>query len=372
MKTLIHLIFFFVLFSFTSFAQYTTDKVVSEKNQPYLDSMKNAEYPYLLPIWGKKATQKGFKLQLPAGVNLNYLGQKSDVLINNLQVGFNNGPTYNLDEIIRFNSATATTNGLNFRPDIWLFPFLNVYGIVARSKTSTSIDAGVWIPQNDSTWTQIFPLSTKADFDATTLGFGITPTMGIGGFFMAFDMNFSWSDIDELEKPAFAFIFDPRIGKNFTFKNDMNLAIWTGAFRLKINSGTSGSLDLGELFSFEDAQGKIQNGFVKVDQGQQAVDDWWNSLSSVEQKNPVNIAKFEAANKALQAAGNILTAADQAVNSVSSSSVQYSLDKRQKQMWNIIVGSQFQFSRHWMIRGEVGFLASRTQVLASLQYRFGF
>src|SRR5262249_12046238 len=156
---------------------------------------------------------KGFKLQLPFGINLNYLTQKSDIVINNLNVGFNNGPMYNLDEIVRFNSAQATTNGLNICPDFWLLPFLDVYGIFARSKTSTSIDAGVWIPQDDSTWTEIFPLSTKANFNATTVGFGITPTMGVGGFFMAFDMNFSWSDIDELEKPAFAFIFDPRIGK---------------------------------------------------------------------------------------------------------------------------------------------------------------
>ena len=123
MKRLLFL-FLFVFPSLHSFAQYTSDKVVGKKNEGYLDSVKNAEYPYALPILGKKATQKGFKLQLPAGLSLNYLGQKSDIIINNLEVGFNDGPKYNLDEIIRFNSATTTTNGINLRPDIWLFPFL--------------------------------------------------------------------------------------------------------------------------------------------------------------------------------------------------------------------------------------------------------
>jgi len=371
MKTLTFTLVILFLLS-DCFAQVTSNRVIGEKNQHYLDSVKNAKYPYLLPIWGQKAFERGFKLQLPAGLSVNYIGQNSDIIINNLQVGFNDGPKYNLDQIIRFNSATATTNGLNIRPDIWLFPFLNVYGIFARSKTSTTIDAGVWIPQNDSSWTQITSLNTKANFDATTLGFGLTPTMGVGGFFLAFDMNFTWSDIDELEKPAYAFIFDPRIGKNFALNDkDMNLAIWAGGFRVKINSGTSGSLSLGELFSTDDLQAKIDNGFAKVDQSQQAIDDWWNSLSSIEQKNPVNIAKYDAANKALETAGNILSAADDAVNNISNSTVQYSLDKKQKQMWNFIVGGQYQYNKHWMIRGEVGFLASRTQVLGSLQYRFG-
>lgn len=40
-------------------------------------------------------------------------------------------------------------------------------------------------------------------------------------------------------------------------------------------------------------------------------------------------------------------------------------------MWNFLIGSQFQYNKHMMFRAEVGFLGSRTQVLAGLQYRFG-
>ncbi len=354
------------------FAQVTTNKVIGEKNEAYIDSLKQAEYPYILPIWGQKATEKGFKLQMPAGLSVNYLGQKSDLIIDNLQVGFNNSELYNIDEIVRFNDAESTASGVNIRPDFWLFPFLNIYGILAKSKVSTAIDAGIWIPTDDSTWSEITNFSTKAEFDATTMGVGITPTMGVGGFFLAFDMNFTWSDVDELEKPAFAFVFDPRFGKNFALKKDMNIAVWTGAFRLKLNSGTTGSLNLNELFSFDEAQAKIDNGQAKVDESQMAIDAWWNDLSELEQKNPVNIAKYETANSALEKAGNLLAGADQAVNTISESTVQYSLDKKQKQMWNFLIGSQFQINEHFMVRGEVGFLGSRTQVIAGLQYRFGF
>jgi hypothetical protein len=45
--------------------------------------------------------------------------------------------------------------------------------------------------------------------------------------------------------------------------------------------------------------------------------------------------------------------------------------KRVKDAWNFIIGSQFQLSKHFMMRVEAGFLGSRTQVTAGLQYRFG-
>jgi hypothetical protein len=78
---------FWSALSSSAFAQYTTDKVVGQKNTQVIDSLKSAEYPYLLPIWGKKVAQKGFRLPKSAGLSVQYLWQKSDIAINNLQVG---------------------------------------------------------------------------------------------------------------------------------------------------------------------------------------------------------------------------------------------------------------------------------------------
>jgi hypothetical protein len=369
-KKIIFLVFATCFFS-TSFSQYTTDKVIGKKNEGVIDSLKTAEYPYLLPIWGKKVAQKGFKLPKSAGMSVQYLWQKSDIIINNLQVGFNNGPKYNLDEIVRFDKAQTTTNGTNIRPDIWLFPFLNIYAVFAQSKTSTAINAGVWIPDS-STWNKIATINTRANFNATTFGFGATPTVGVGGFFLALDMNFTWSDIDALEKPAFAFVFGPRLGKNITWANhpERSLAVWAGGFRVKLNTGTSGSLSTADLFPVDEWGKKLDTGYMKVAESQQKVDAWWDGLTELEQKNPVNIAKHNTANKALETTGNILDAASQAVTNAGNSTVQYSLDKKPKDMWNFIIGSQFQINRSWMIRAEYGFLGSRSQFIGGLQYRF--
>ncbi|WP_264565892.1 hypothetical protein [Flavobacterium sp. N3904] len=372
MKTFIIPSLLFLIFSSTLFGQVYSDKIVGKKNIALLDSIKEKPYPYTLPIWGEKATKKGYQLPYSAGVSVNYFWQESDLTISNLEVGFNNGPQYNLDQIIRFNSAVATANAVNIRPDIWLFPFLNVYGIFGKGKASTAIDAGIWIPDAENNWSELMSFKTKANFDVTTFGLGLTPTIGIGGGWLALDMNMSWSDSDALEKPAVAFVFGPRLGKTFKFrKPESNIAVWVGAFRVHLNNETTGSLPFSEVVPPNDAQEKVDNGIQKVADTQVKVDDWWNGLSNAQKANPANKAKYETANRALETAGNLLNAVDGALSTVGSSTVQYSLEKKQTEMWNFIIGSQYQYNRHIMLRAEVGFLGTRTQFMTSLQYRFG-
>jgi hypothetical protein len=139
-----------------------------------------------------------------------------------------------------------------------------------------------------------------------------------------------------------------------------------------LNSETDGSIALADVLPPGTLGGNIDEAMEKVGNAQQQVDTWWAGLSQDEQKNPVNKAKYERANSALDRAGNFLAAADNAVNTIESSTVQYSMDKRPKDMWNIVVGSQFQLNKHLMLRVEYGgFAGSRTQIMTGLQYRFG-
>jgi hypothetical protein len=354
------------------FGQVYSDKVVGKKNTELADSIKASEYPYILPILGDAATKRGFNLPYSAGLGLNYIWQESDIIIENLQVGFNHRPMQDLSEVIRFNSAVSKAGGINFRPDVWLFPFLNIYGIVAKVQPSTTVDFGVYVPDGNGNWNNVINMTSKAEFDATSFGFGVTPTLGIGGGWMALDMNFTWNDIAELEKPAFAFIFGPRFGKSFKLKKpEQNIALWVGGFRLKLNTGTSGSLNLTDVIETDGLQARVDAGQQKVSDSYVSVENWWNGLSSVEQKNPVNVAKYEGANSALERASGFLNNLDEALNDEQQASVQYSLDKRPKDMWNFVIGTQYQHNKHWMLRAELGFLGSRTQVITGLQYRFG-
>ncbi|HWR94702.1 MAG TPA: hypothetical protein VN192_05845 [Flavobacterium sp.] len=367
---LIFLLVFFI--SIQTYSQVFTDKVVGEKNEVLKDSLKTTEYPYHLPIWGEKVAQKGYKLPYSAGVSVNYFWAEQDIVIDNLYVGFNNGPMYDLDEIIRFNNSVSEATSFSIRPDIWLLPFLNVYGVFAKIDSSTAIDAGLWVPDENNNWSQVLTFGSTAKFNGTTFGFGMTPTIGVGGGWLALDMNVAWTDLDALEDPAFSFVFGPRIGKTIKLKKpDSNINLWTGAFRLDLKSETVGSLALTDVVSGSDAQAKVDAGFAKVAEKQTSVDNWWNGLTPMEQANPINQAKYNTANSALDKASGFLTAVDGALSTAGSSTVQYSLDKAPKDMWNFLIGAQYQYNKHFMWRAEVGFLGSRTHFMTSLQYRFG-
>jgi hypothetical protein len=358
--------------SSVALAQVFTNKEVGKKNADLADSLKHSEYPYSLPILGAKATKAGYDLPYSAGLSINYFWQVSDIIIDNLNVGFNNGPMYNVDEIVRFDKARATASALTVRPDIWIFPFLNVYGIMGKAQASTEVGFGIWVPDSSNTSKQIVSANTLVEFNTTTYGIGFTPTIGIGGGFLALDMNVSWTDVPQLEKPAQSFVFGPRLGKNFKLKKpQQTIAIWTGGFRVHLSSETKGSIALADVLPPDEFGSKVDQGIAKVGNAQKQVDAWWSALSPAEQQNPVNEAKYNTANRALGRAGEILASADNAVSTISNATVQYSMDKRPKDAWNFIIGSQYQMNKHWMVRAEVGFLASRTQIITGLQYRFG-
>ncbi|MCU0363397.1 MAG: hypothetical protein MUE32_08570 [Bacteroidales bacterium] len=368
---LISACFLFAIVSQAS-GQVYSNKVTGKKNASELDSVKAKPYPYLLPIWGAKVAAKGFDLPYSAGFSVNYAWQRSDLIMDNLMVGFNNGPMVNLDEIVRFNSAVSEASLLNFRPDFWVLPFLNVYGLVLKGNTSTSIDAGLWLPDTANVWREVTSFSSTANFAATGFGFGMTPTVGVAGGFLALDMNVVWTDVDALDKPVFSFVFGPRFGKSFKFKKpERTLAVWAGGFRVHIASETSGSILLSEVLPVDDMQAKVDDGLENVSEAQGNVDEWWTSLPPEEQNNPVNKAKYETANRVIETSSQLLTSIDGALSTAETATVQYSLSKRPKDMWNFIIGSQFQINKHFMIRAEYGFLSSRQQLTTGLQYRFG-
>ena len=350
------------------FSIETYSQVYSDLNNKKKDT---TEYKYLLPILGKKTHALGFDLPYSAGLSINYIAQKSNIIISNVGVGFNNGDLYNVDDLIRFNKTTASSSGVNIRPDIWVLPFLNVYGIFANATTTTNVDVSIVIPRiNESE--ELFSIQTNPTFNTTTVGFGLTPTAGFFGGWIALDMNFTWTDVESQENPVYTFVFDPRIGKTFKLKKpERNISLWVGGFRVQVNRDTRGSLALNEVLPIDQWEAKVANGQIKVGEAQIELDDWWNSLNPIEQSNPVNIAKREVNQLKLNVASEVLNGAENALGTADNSTLQYTLDKKQETMWNFMVGSQFQINKHWMIRAEYGYSSGRQQFFGGLQYRFG-
>jgi hypothetical protein len=53
-----------------------------------VDTVAVEEYKQVMPIWGKKAIEKGFDLPEPIGIATNYMHFKQGLLLENILVGF--------------------------------------------------------------------------------------------------------------------------------------------------------------------------------------------------------------------------------------------------------------------------------------------
>ncbi len=305
-------------------------------------------YPYIFPYLGKKATEKGFKLPLPAGLMINTFIGKSDIDINNLQLGFE-GTNASIPltpvEFIEFGKNTATIKNINFRPDLWILPFMNVYGILGYTEGKTSVNL-----------TSPVAFNAVADLKGYTYGFGTTFAGGLGKYFIVGDFNWTWSAMDILDKPAASSITSFRFGRTFPLNKQVqsNFGIWAGLMKFKLASGTQGKIQLSEVIPPEF--------WDKKDQFVADYYEWYNSLGN----SPADQKKKEVADK-------VLTPIVEDIDERNGSgTVSYSLEKKPSKKWNMILGGQYQFNPRWVLRTEFGFFGGRTQGLFSVNYRFGF
>ncbi len=315
----------------------------SQYNQYEPKDTTKQQYPYRLPIFGNFLHDVGVDLPYPMGLMVNsYLGVQN-ILITDIAVGFEGGegdgiPLTDITRLIEFEDVKATAYSLNFRPDIWVLPFLNVYGIVGKAWTES--DVIISYP---------FKLNALAKLDGMTFGVGLTFAGGFKNYFFVLDMNNVWTYMSNFEDPVKTGILSPRFGRTFKLKKpESNFGIWVGAMRVGLGGVTTGSIKLADVLP--------QETWDNIDQTVQNYYDWYDGLDENKQNVADQILTPIIENLA---AGNGET------------TVLYSIRKESKKEWNMLVGGQYQIDKHWQIRTEFGFLGERSSWLLSANYRFG-
>jgi len=324
-----------------SIAQYPSTKI-KDKQQAYTDSLKQVTYDNILPIWGQKAYQKGFDIPYPTGLMVNYFYVKQGLIIDNMRLGLQ---TDNLDipltevDFIEFGDNISTASTVMFRPDVWVFPFLNVYGIFGTGSSKTEVNLQ-------------FPIELKSvvEQNVITSGFGITAAGGLGPVWLALDGNVTWTKPELLDEAVQVKTFGVRFGHNFVNKSKpyRNIGLWVGAMSVALGSNTVGELKLNEALPPET--------WDRADQIVATYDDWYNNTATLSQKL--------IADQTLGPLVNAIGAAD------GEAIIRYGLDKSTKQKWNGIIGAQFQLDKNWMFRTEGGIIGDRKSLLLSLNWRF--
>ncbi len=327
-------------------AQYVTKKVKT-KHQIYTDSLKSVEYNYIFPILGKGAYSRGFDIPYPMGLMANYMWIDQGLAIDNLQLGLK---TDNRDipltpvEFIQFGENKNTSYSLNVRPDLWVFPFLDVYGIFGVGQSRTEVNL-------------VAPISLKSvvEQQIKTTGFGLLTAFGVGPVWVSVDANWTWNKPELLDQAVRVNVMGLRVGHTFTFKNhpERNIAVWAGAMRVKMNTESSGQVTMKDALPPE-----------VWEKTQEFSDNYWAWYNSLDPNKPLDAKKIEKADE-------ILTPIVESIeNADGNSIIRYGMDKQVAELWNGIVGIQFQLNKNWMLRSEGGIIGDRKSFLLSLNYRF--
>jgi len=338
-----HSIVILILFLLPSVtqAQYTSKKV-KDKHKQYTDSLKQVKYDYTFPILGQKVYEKGFDIPYPAGMMGNFMWMDQGIVIDNMQLGLK---TDNLDipltsvDFIEFGNNSNTSYTVNVRPDLWVLPFLNVYGLFGygHSKTEVKLVAPI-------------DLNSVVEQNISTVGFGLMAAGGIGPVWFSVDTNWTWNKPELLDRAVPVNVLGLRFGHTFVFKNkpQSNIALWAGGMRASMGASTVGQIQLIDALSSEtwDRRDEIVDNYY----------DWYNNEATPLQQI---------------VADEILTPiVDRIENADGESIIRYGMDKQVKEKWNGIIGMQYQLNKTWMMRTEAGLIGDRKSFLLSLNYRF--
>jgi hypothetical protein len=190
----------------------------------YQIDQDSVEYPYFLPFLGKKTVAAGFDIPYPIGIGINSFWAKQNIIIDNLAIGFTTTnidiPLTDVSDIIKFEKVFAEVYAVTVRPDVWIFPFLKVYGIFGKTYSTTTVNLSDPIK-----------MQSIVDLTGSTLGFGTTGAFGLGRYFIVLDGNWACTQMDANSKPIQSSVFSQRLGRSFQVgKNpESNIAFWVGA-----------------------------------------------------------------------------------------------------------------------------------------------
>lgn len=312
----------------TSLAAQNPDLMLTQEQR---DSVLST-YDNIFPFLGRQAIERGFDLPKPLGLNIVGVVVDQGIDIEALGLSTGTDPVVPI-EAVKFGDNRSTVLTTNLRADLWVLPFLNVYGMggVARANTTVEI-------------TEPIAFTSSVDQNGQYLGVGLTGAFGFKRLFTAVDVNWAWTDLEKLEDPVRSRVLSMRLGRSLKVSPRNRLNLWVGTMNVKFATETSGSILLAEAIPPETLDG-IRDRLENVEDA-----DWYQDLSPAQKL-------------AVQRLADALLSGD-----YSDIVVNYELDKAPATKWNLLLGANLDVGKRWSFRTEVG-LIGRYSVLLNAVYR---
>lgn len=289
-----------------------------------------------MPFFAKEARERGYELPNPFGININYMHIKQDIVVedikfSNLAMKIPLGKKYFINVPIPSNlfeigvkSTKQRSHTETLRLDAWVFPFMNVYGVIGKTKGSSLSKVSVSSSEKNvqgiiSAMGGMDDLDFKLKFKGKTYGGGVTFAGGVGNWFGLVDLNYTETKLDIISGHIKAFTLAPRIGYRFKTPGiesinypEGHLSLWVGTMYQDVTQNFNGKLS--DLSFSPKLQGII---------------------------NAVNYKKEG----------------------------QFHVNQHLKSPWNMLVGARYEAGKHFDIITEVGF-NKRKSIFVAGEFRF--
>ena len=229
------------------------------------DEQKKSDrvWPHALPFLAQKVIDKGFDLPNPYGVAGIYAYINQAVNLSDLRIGLNGGAGTEVP-FITFQEVETTNQSIQLKLDAWVFPFLNVFGMVGKIEGSTTVPVNI---PGQETLDALFPgnsLCTKppvlqpglcsqdlvlldhTEYTGNSVGVGFILPFGWSHYFVAIPVSYVYSDLDTSDSYIRAFQGSLRVGGHWQPSHGQMFAVYTGATYLNTEQDVSGHITVSD------------------------------------------------------------------------------------------------------------------------------
>ena len=216
----------------------------SANSQGFDSTQIGKEYPYALPLLGKKAYARGYKIPKSHGIMVNGFFTKQNIILENFQFDFTDPggvPDFDrlqdLADLIEFGPSSGNISTSNVRVDTWILPFLNIGGMYGKMKGEQVI-----------TLTAPIELSSTTPLEGEFYGLTLLGVVPVGPVNIAMDYTTSWVTNKRLDAPVRTDVAGIRAVKLWPIGNkpDMFVGAWLGMQFQRVKAITSGNIPLNE------------------------------------------------------------------------------------------------------------------------------
>ena len=291
-----------------------------------------AEYDNVFPLLGRKAIERGIDLPKPLGIGIAALWVNQGIEISDLALSTGDAPVETID-VVKFGDNSSTILTTNVRADLWVLPFLSVYGLYGLARSNTTVEV-----------TAPIAFSSSVDQNGDYFGTGLTGAFGFKRVLVAADVNWAWTKLEKLSEPVTSRVVSLRLGRAFKVSPRNRANVWLGTMNVKFKSETDGSIALGDAVPPETVEA-IRDRLENVDES-----EWYQQLPPAQQ-----VVVQEIVDRLLAGEADDVT-------------VNYRILKAPASPWNLLVGGNLDVGKRWSFRAEAG-LIGRYSVMVNAVYR---